>query len=281
MEALSADPLEFYMRFFHPEKLCSALPGHEGLNPDECARLYGTSLERYRTAMESFSARNEAIVDGLVRDPDFFEISRRLPFQEGDRVVAFGDSITEDRLSWAELLASLLARVAPHRGIEVVNAGVSGDTTAQGVARFLSTIAGQPRWIVFMIGTNDARRHGWEAARTQIGAEETAANLKTMHEMAKRRTEARLVWMTPTPVLEEKFADHWLLGPQEAWYLNRDLMRVAHAVGAMPGLHVDVWEAFRRELGEELYMDDGLHPSSFGQALILRSLVGVLSSEAA
>lgn len=278
MEASSSEQVEFFVRFFHPEKLCAALPGADTLSADDHARLYGLGLKRYEEVVADLERRKRTAVTELLDSPGVANLRDHFPFRHGDRILAFGDSITDDLLSWAELLRRLLERLAPEQKVHVINAGVSGDTTAQAVARFLATAEEGPDWIVFMLGTNDARRHGIDAVRSQLSHAETRANLAQLRQMAKARTEARLMWMTPLPVLEGRFAGHWFMGPQEAWYTNRDLEAVAKAVFELPDDHVDLWRIFRERMDEDLYLSDGLHPSIRGQRLILEALLARLTS---
>ncbi len=61
--------------------------------------------------------------------------------REPVRIVCFGDSITGayyhsgNRRAWPEMLKVALRRLYPRADVKVVNAGVSGNTSAQGLAR--------------------------------------------------------------------------------------------------------------------------------------------------
>jgi acyl-CoA thioesterase-1 len=81
-----------------------------------------------------------------------------------DPLVAFlGDSLTsgwqlgEDE-AWPALVGRTLA--ARHRPIRVLNAGVSGDTVAQGLARLPDVLARDPDVLVVALGVNDGLRGG-------------------------------------------------------------------------------------------------------------------------
>jgi acyl-CoA thioesterase-1 len=80
---------------------------------------------------------------------------------EGPLVVFLGDSLTsgwrlgEDQ-AWPALVGrSLMARRRP---IRVLNAGVSGDTVAQGLARLPGVLARRPDVLVVALGVNDGLR---------------------------------------------------------------------------------------------------------------------------
>ena len=80
------------------------------------------------------------------------------------RVVFLGDSITHGHRLSAEV-------AYPHRvglalGIPVVNAGISGDTTAGGLARLdRDVLAHRPRLVVVALGVNDVHATDPRAGR--------------------------------------------------------------------------------------------------------------------
>ncbi len=76
-------------------------------------------------------------------------------------IVAFGDSLTSglgvapDTAYPAVLEKKLRAAGLPHR---VVNAGISGETTAGGRSRIGKIIDLQPAWVILELGANDGLR---------------------------------------------------------------------------------------------------------------------------
>ncbi len=77
------------------------------------------------------------------------------------RIVAFGDSLTSglgvapDESYPAQLQRRLQALHYPYR---VINAGVSGDTTAGGVRRVPWVLNSKPDWVILELGANDGLR---------------------------------------------------------------------------------------------------------------------------
>lgn len=87
----------------------------------------------------------------------------------GTAVVAFGDSITAGVGAARE--ESYPARLEERLGIEVVNAGVSGDTTAEGLGRVGRVLARDPWLVIVEFGGNDLlRRRPAEAAERDLAA---------------------------------------------------------------------------------------------------------------
>jgi acyl-CoA thioesterase-1 len=77
---------------------------------------------------------------------------------EGPLVAFLGDSLTSGwRLSEDEAYPAVLGRTLAERGrpVRVLNAGVSGDTAAQGLARLPAVLAHEPDVLVVALGVND------------------------------------------------------------------------------------------------------------------------------
>ncbi len=81
--------------------------------------------------------------------------------------VAFGDSLTAG--TGAAAGADYPARLATRLGIPIINEGVPGDTTADGLARTTDILAHGPAVVLLCLGGNDALRG--------VALDETLANL--------------------------------------------------------------------------------------------------------
>jgi acyl-CoA thioesterase-1 len=77
------------------------------------------------------------------------------------RIVALGDSLTSGRgIGLANAYPAVLERRLEEEGLsfEVVNAGVSGATSADGVRRLQSALQGDVRILIVALGANDGLR---------------------------------------------------------------------------------------------------------------------------
>ncbi len=98
------------------------------------------------------------------------------------RIAVLGDSLSAGLgLAAAESFPAQLEAALQARGleIEVINAGVSGDTSAGGRARLEWTLAGQPALVIVELGGNDALRG--------LPPEQTEAHLAAILDALKTR----------------------------------------------------------------------------------------------
>jgi lysophospholipase L1-like esterase len=89
-------------------------------------------------------------------------VLQRLRAGDQTRVVCFGDSITGvyyhtgSRIAYPDLVGQGLRHLFPRAPVEVLNAGLSGNTTTAGLARMDKEVLGhKPHLVVVMYGMND------------------------------------------------------------------------------------------------------------------------------
>jgi acyl-CoA thioesterase-1 len=141
--------------------------------------------------------------------------------------------------------------------VEVVNAGVSGDTTAGGLSRLDWVMQSEPEILVVELGGNDALRGQ--------PLENTENNLR---EIVKRGLAAGARVMLLGMDVPSNY------GPDYAQAFAEIYPRIAREEGALlvPG--------FVREVGVDasLLQADGLHPTAEGQRRLADTLVPYLDS---
>lgn len=107
------------------------------------------------------------------------------PLPKGSIILAFGDSLTAGYGTTPEnSYPMVLAQLSGH---PVVNAGISGETTGQGLARFSNTLDQiQPKLVILMEGANDILQNK--------NLEQAKQNLNAMiHEAKSRNIQILLV----------------------------------------------------------------------------------------
>lgn len=177
---------------------------------------------------------------------------------EGRQVLAFGDSlfagynVAEDEAYPAQLEAALRERGVAAR---VVNAGVSGDTTAAGRQRLaftLDALERPPELVILELGGNDLLRG--------LSPRETKANLAAMlDELDRRRIPVLLFGMRAPPNLGPEYvADFDALYPALA---ERD------GVELVPFFLEPIYDK------PELIQPDRVHPTAEGIARLVAATV--------
>ena len=242
------------VRYCHPAKLLrtTRLPG----TPDETAlaALYDVPVEEYRCALAAI--RREAIEGARALRED--DTTRRLLESVAvDRILALGDSHTDDLASWAEILA--LA------GLPVVNAGLSGDTTAAALTRLHGLPPASHAFV--LLGTNDARRHG--DLDVLVSDAETRRNVHAIAHVLHTRCR-RVTWITPPPVDEHRIRRAAALGEAGVSWRYADVAGKAETIRrARRDDVIDLWPGF----GDEHLAADGLHVGAAGQRLIAERVI--------
>ncbi len=166
-------------------------------------------------------------------------------------VLAFGDSLTAGLgLPASEAFPAQLQARLKGEGIDVkiVNAGVSGDTTTDGLARLDWALADKPDYVILALGANDALRG--------IDPKIVRANLDEMiDKIAASGAKILLLGMLAPANWGARYADEF-----DAIY--PDLAK-AHGVPLYPFLLEGV------AMNPALNQPDGLHPNERGVAVMV------------
>jgi acyl-CoA thioesterase-1 len=171
------------------------------------------------------------------------------------RILALGDSLTaghglRDGDSFPVQLQQALA--AAGVSAQVINGGVSGDTSAGGLARLDWALADRPRLVIVELGANDALRGIDPAA--------TAANLDAI--LTRLKSEGRavlLAGMWAPPNLGSDYAN--------AFNAMYPALAERHGVTLYPFFLDGV--ATDRSLNQH----DGIHPNAAGVQVIVRRML--------
>jgi lysophospholipase L1-like esterase len=260
---------EFLVQFIHFEKIVA--PFGVSLDDEQLAPYYGLDVAAYRQLKERFAANARQAAEELLAEDAFANRVDRLPFAPGETVLAAGDSITDDLQSWAAILRHLLDLRRPDDQIQVVNDGISGDTTTDVLGRLLQSLAAQPATVICFLGTNDAFRIGGPTAKTRVSLGETALNFAALRQLGADAGVANWAWITCPPCDEATFAAN----PYAAQFRlsNDDLQAIADLLRTQPEPVVDLVALFGVPPAADLMLADGVHPSLAGQQAIARALV--------
>lgn len=188
------------------------------------------------------------------------------------KIVCLGDSITGvyyhtgGRRAWPEMLGIALQRLYPRARIEVANAGISGDTTAGGLARLEEDVARhKPHLVVIMFGMNDVCAYQPQQYR---------ANLMELVTRA-RAVGAEVVLCTPNSVYPED--------PGRPMERLAEYAAIVREIGADLGVPVaDCWAAYEgvRAADRRAWMglmSETIHPNMRGHKLFAEEVAWTVS----
>jgi len=180
------------------------------------------------------------------------------PAGQRPRIVFLGDSLTAGLgLAMSESYPALLQRRLDAAGLdyEVVNAGVSGDTSAGGLARLDWALDGDVKILVVALGGNDALR--------ALPAEQLKRNLATIIERAQARGIAVVLAGMEAP---PNFGRDYIVSFHKVYPELASTYRVAFVPFLLQGVAgIDT-----------LNQRDGIHPTAEGARILADTVWAVL-----
>ena len=166
------------------------------------------------------------------------------------RIVALGDSLTSGRgIGKADAYPAMLQDRLVDNGYtyQVVNAGVSGDTTGRALRRFQDALAGDVRVLIVALGANDGLRG--------VSVDQLKSNLGVIIEEAQRRNIAvLLVGMDALPVRGWAYS--------LAFHRAYEDLATRYGVPLVPSVLVNVMT------NPALMQNDRVHPNQAGARAI-------------
>lgn len=205
-------------------------------------------------ALTMAACQRDVARDGSAAAPASDAAAAAAPVAARTRVVALGDSLTAGLgllpdQAWPALVQQKITDAG--LDVEVVNAGVSGDTTAGGLRRLDWALDGDVKVLVIELGANDGLR-GLPTARTR-------QNLETIIGRAKARgIKVLLTGMEAPPNYGQAFTSDFRR-------LFRDLAET-HDVAFMP-FYLDGVAG-----NPALNIADGIHPNPEGARIVADNL---------
>lgn len=167
---------------------------------------------------------------------------------QGQDILAFGDSLVQGVGASNQdnnFVSFLSARVA----LPIINLGVSGDTTADGIARLSELDKYNPKIILLLLGGNDHLR------KVPIG--ETFINLGKIIENIQARGAVVILLGVKGNLFGDKF--------EPEFEKLRDKYHTAYVSNVLDGL-----------FGNTKYMSDTIHPNDIGYKMIADRIYPVL-----
>lgn len=202
-----------------------------------------------------------------------------MKIKDGDRIVFAGDSTTDadkrvtlDGLGngYVRLIHDALFAFCPKENFSIVNAGVSGDTSEQLLARWDADVKAQRPDVVFcMIGINDVWRHfdQFDPFYRKISIEEYGCNIEALCKSAESVRD--VYFMTPY-YMERSHVD-------EMRVMTEQYAAVMRKIAQSHGFKVidiqSVFDSYMEGRPGQSIGWDRVHPGPIGSMLIARAVL--------
>jgi len=212
-----------------------------------------------------------------------FKAPSRFLVRDGDRVVFWGDSITDNNY-WCRTVENYVRCRYPDFRVDFFNLGLGGDTSQAGRIRIQHDLsATRPTLIFINLGMNDA---GFTPYR-QASCDLYIRGLRDMLHFIRRRTRARVVFISPIPY--ECGAAQDSTGRERSIWYPQALRRYSRALAAFAKstrcTFIDLNRLYQKELNRCRVADphltlsqDGIHPGADGNALIAAVLLQAMGA---
>lgn len=162
-------------------------------------------------------------------------------------VVAFGDSLIEG--VGASPNNDLVSVIERDLGIDVINKGKSGDTTASALTRIDEVISLEPGVVIILLGGNDFLR--------RVPKEETFNNLETIIKKFQDKQTAVILLGIRGGILSDGYKDSFI-----------DLSKKYHTIY--------ISDVLDNVITKKDLMSDGIHPNDKGYKIIADRITPVL-----
>lgn len=150
-------------------------------------------------------------------------------------IVAFGDSLIEG--VGATKGSDLVSLLAQKTGKEIINLGVSGNTTEQGLARIKEVTDLKPKLTIVLLGGNDYLR--------KIPEEQTFKNLEQIIAQIQSTGSTVLLLGVRGGLLSDRYEEQYKMLAQKTGSV--------YVSNVLDGL-----------IGDKRYMSDAVHPNNVG-----------------
>ena len=196
-------------------------------------------------------------------------------------IVAFGDSITAPR-DGVVTYSDVLRKELSSKNVEVINAGIGGNTTEHAKKRFeKDVLAHSPDIAIIQFGNNDAAVDVWKdppATGPRVPLADYVKNLSEMIATLKTK-KARVILVSPLPTRwTEKLREMYGKPPYDPDdpdgfnFLKKEYLAELRTLGKKYDVPVvDLYSAYYRYAEKAHSMDelftDGMHPNDQGHRI--------------
>ena len=224
-----------------------------------------------------------SITFAAAADSNLTDLSQK---QDEVVVVAFGDSITLasrqiQAEKWASILEEKLNAACERKNIKVVNSGVGGNTSREGLARIKKDVLSHtPDVVLVEFGGNDAT----QTKSRHVTLDEFRQNLAKICSLVQDNQKTRVVLLTFPPVVDEWHSwgkDPFFIANGGGDRYVENYRKVTREYAAAHDLLlIDIDKALRAEIGrtsrEAVILRDGVHLTTEGNRVVATAIAEAL-----
>jgi lysophospholipase L1-like esterase len=193
----------------------------------------------------------------------------------GDRIVAFGDSITYAGGYLRYIDALLSEQFAEFEIPQIINKGIGGQKAENLVARFQKDVLDiKPAVVLISIGINDVW-HRLKSPHDETVLHAYERNLRKMVDMAQAAG-IKVVLLTPTIIMEDRMAEGNLRLLQYDLAMREIALEKQCRVANLHTLFLNALRQKPREMSANCLTSDGVHMKPLGNAIMALGVLRAL-----
>lgn len=190
------------------------------------------------------------------------------------RIIGFGDSITEGTDYFAPHLANILYTAYGRKVVDMVNAGVGGNTTVNALARIQADVINKsPDMVIVNFGTNDAYKDDGISPRVPLSTYQS--NIASIFNQIQTAG-AVVVWMNSIPCNEAVTSPNLLNADKQSYNTAAKVEADARGITT-----VDVYGQLMN--GDytisSLLNSDGIHPAITAVNILAETVFGTMLTD--
>jgi hypothetical protein len=265
---------EVILTYLHPylniDKHFPLLP--DAKNMALQAGLMGLEEEKLFSARVVLAERINIIVNELSKDEKLVNFLKELPFKDGDKMVAIGDSNTDDLGSWFYILKHFIEEHRKDIKLSWVNHAVSYHTSTDTLRQASRTVlAEEGDWYFCATGLFDSAKLDVMPDRPMVALAESWENLAALEDAIDKVCENPIIWINPAPVNAKMQEDFNFF---DFTVENEDIQAFREVMSGRKGYLVETFNTLdKNEIGDWYYKADGIHLSEIGQTILVKEII--------
>lgn len=262
--------ISYLLPFLNLEKHFPLLPGASEMAHQ--AAFMGINEEQLFSARIALADKIRMSVEDLQKKKEIRKALDSLPFKDGDKVVAIGDSNTDDLGSWFYIFKHLVEENRKDLKLQWVNHALSYQNSTDVLRQASRTIlAEEADWYFCAVGLFDCARLDVSPDRPMVALAESWENLAAIEDVIDKVTDNPPIWILPHPVSEQMQEDFDYFDLE---IKNEDISAFREVMSGRKGFLIESMHSVEEsEQGEWYYKPDGIHLSDAGHSTLVREIL--------